>query len=56
MMYLASRDIIAAHIKERANKKKTPGRRHLFDYGTYSKIGSSIERFFAGRRVLEGFR
>jgi transposase len=47
MMYLASRGIIAARIEERVNSKKTPGRRHLFDYGTYSKIRSSIERFFA---------
>jgi transposase len=46
MMYLASRGIIAVCIKERVNRKKTPGRRRLFDYYTYSKIRSSVERFF----------
>jgi hypothetical protein len=51
-MYLASRGIIAARIKERANKMKKkeksrrPGRSRIFDYGTYARIGSSIERFF----------
>ena len=47
MMYLGSRGI-AARIKERANKKKRrPGRPRIFDYRTYSRIRSSIERFFA---------
>jgi hypothetical protein len=47
MMYLGGRDIIAARIKERINKKKRPCRPHLFDYVTYSKVRSSIERFFS---------
>jgi transposase len=46
MMYLASRGIVAACIKERVNRKKTPGRPSLFDYETYAKIRSSVERFF----------
>ncbi len=48
MMYLAGRGI-AARIKERkANKKKRgPGRPRIFDYRTYSRIRSSIGRFFA---------
>jgi transposase len=45
MMYLAGRGIIAARIKERVNKKRQ-GRPRLFDYEKYSKIRSSIERFF----------
>jgi transposase len=45
MMYLAGRGI-AARIKERVNRKKRPGRPRLFDYDTYSKIRSSVERFF----------
>jgi transposase len=45
MMYLASRGI-AARIKERVNRKKTPGRPRLFGYDTYSKIRNSVERFF----------
>jgi transposase len=45
-MYLASRGI-AARIKERVNRKKRPGRPRLFDYETYTKIRSSVERFFA---------
>jgi transposase len=44
-VYLGGRGI-AASIKERVNWKKTPGRARLFDYGTYSKIRSSVERFF----------
>jgi hypothetical protein len=47
MMYLASRGIIAERIKERVNWKKTPDRPCLFDYYTYRKIRSSVERFFA---------
>jgi transposase len=54
MMYLASRGIIAACIKERVNRKKRPGRPRLFDYGTYSKIiRSGVERFFSW---LKSFR
>jgi transposase len=53
MMYLASRGIIAARIKKRANWKKRPGRPRLFDYEKYSKIRSSIERFFGW---LKSFR
>jgi transposase len=49
-MYLASRGIIATRIKERVNRKKTPGRPSLFDYETYAKIRSSVERFFAGMK------
>jgi transposase len=46
MTYLTSRGI-AARIKERVNRRKRPaGRPRLFDYDTYSKIRSSIERFF----------
>jgi hypothetical protein len=49
-MYLASRGIIAARIRERANKTKKksrrPGRSRIFDYGTYARIRSSIKRFF----------
>jgi transposase len=52
MMYLASRGI-AARIKERVNKKKRPGRPSLFDYKTYTRVRSSIERFFAW---LKSFR
>jgi transposase len=47
MMYLAGIGI-AARIKERVNRKRNrPGRPCLFDYGTYTKIRSSVERFFA---------
>jgi transposase len=46
MMYLASRGI-AARIKERANRKRKPGRPRMFDHETYSRIRSSVERFFA---------
>jgi transposase len=53
MMYLEGRGIIAARIKERVNKKKRQGRPRLFDYDTYSKIRSSIERFFSW---LKSFR
>lgn len=54
MMYLGSRGI-AARIKERVNRKKKrrPGRPRLFDYGTYTKIRSSVERFFSW---LKSFR
>lgn len=52
MMYLAARGI-AARIKERANKKKRPGRPRDFDYGNYTKIRSSVERFFSW---LKSFR
>jgi hypothetical protein len=47
MMYLTSKGI-ASRIKERVNRKRMrrSGRPHLFDYGKYSKIRSSIERFF----------
>jgi hypothetical protein len=38
MMYLASRDIIAARIKKRVNWKRKPRRLGLFDYETYAKI------------------
>jgi transposase len=51
MMYLAARGI-AARIKERANKKR-PGRPHVFDYRNYTKVRSSIERFFGW---LKSFR
>jgi transposase len=46
---------IAAYIKERANRKRRPGRPpHFFDYGTtYTKIRSSVERFFGW---LKSFR
>jgi transposase len=47
MMYLAGRGIIAARIKERVNRRRRPGRLNFFDYGMYTKIRSSIERFFA---------
>jgi transposase len=46
MMYLAARGI-AARIKERANKKRRPGRPSMFDNETYTRIRSSVERFFA---------
>jgi transposase len=46
MLYLASRGI-AASIKERVNRKRRAGRPRLFDYGTYTKIRGSVERFFA---------
>lgn len=46
MMYLSSR-AIASRIKERVNRKRRPGRPRLFDYGTYTKIRSSVERFFS---------
>jgi transposase len=52
MMYLAARGI-AARIKERANKKKRPGRPSLFDYETYTRVRSSVERFFGW---LKSFR
>jgi transposase len=52
MMYLASRSI-AARIKERANMKTRPGRPRIFDNGTYTRIRSSIERFFGW---LKSFR
>jgi hypothetical protein len=46
IMYLASRGIIAASIKKRVNWKRKPCRPGLFDYETYNKIRSSVERFF----------
>jgi transposase len=46
MMYLAARDI-DARIKERANKKRRPGRPRVFDHETYIRVRSSVERFFA---------
>jgi len=52
MMYLAARGI-AARIKERANRKRRPGRPSLFDYETYTKVRSSVERFFGW---LKSFR
>lgn len=52
MMYLAARGI-AAHIKERANKKKRPGRPRIFDYEVYARVRSSVERFFSW---LKSFR
>jgi transposase len=52
MMYLAGRGI-AARIKERADRKKRPGRPRVFDNKTYTLVRSSIERFFAW---LESFR
>jgi transposase len=52
MVYLAGRGI-AARIKERVNRKKRPGRPHFFDYGTYTRIRSSVERFFSW---LKSFR
>lgn len=52
VMYLAGRGI-AARIKERENKKKRPGRPRVFDYETYTRIRSSVERFFAW---LKSFR
>lgn len=53
-MYLGSRGI-AASIKEHVNKKKKkrPGRKSFFDYETYAKIRSSVERFFSW---LKSFR
>jgi hypothetical protein len=48
MMYLASRGIIAARIKERANWKRKPGRPSLFDYEKYSKIRSSVRDSLLG--------
>jgi transposase len=57
MMYLAARGI-AARIKERANgkkeEKKRPGRPVLFDYETYTRVRSSVERFFGW--LLKSFR
>jgi transposase len=45
--YLGGRGI-AASIKERVvNRRRKPGRPHLFDHETYTLIRSSIERFFA---------
>jgi transposase len=52
MMYLAVRGI-AARIKERANRKKRPGRPRVFDYENYVRIRSGVERFFAW---LKSFR
>jgi transposase len=53
MMYLTARGIIA-RIKDRANKKKRKrGRPSLFDYETYTRIRSSVERFFGW---LKSFR
>jgi hypothetical protein len=52
MMYLAGRGI-AARIKERVNRKKRQGRPRLFDYVMYTKIRSSVERFFGW---LKSFR
>lgn len=46
MMYLAGRGI-AARIKGRANRKRRPGRPRVFDHEAYSRIRSSVERFFA---------
>jgi hypothetical protein len=45
MMYLANRGI-AGRIKERANMKRRQGRLLLFNYRMYTKIRSSMERFF----------
>lgn len=52
MMYLAARGI-AARIKERANRKRRPGRPRIFDHETYARVRSSVERFFAW---LKSFR
>jgi transposase len=55
MMYLGSRGI-AASIKEHVNKKKKKkkqGRKSFFDCETYTKIRSSVERFFSW---LKSFR
>jgi hypothetical protein len=52
MTYLTGRGI-AAHIKERVNSKRKPGRSCIFDYDNYVKIRSSIERFFGW---LKSFR
>jgi transposase len=51
-MYLAARGV-AARIKERVNKKKGPGGPRIFDNETYTKVRSSVERFFAW---LKSFR
>lgn len=52
MIYLGTRGI-AARIKERANRKRKPGRPSLFDYETYTRVRSSVERFFSW---LKSFR
>jgi transposase len=52
MMYLAGRGI-AARIKERTNKKRRPGRPRVFDYVNYTRVRSSVERFFSW---LKSFR
>jgi transposase len=45
MMYLGGRGT-AARIKERVNRRRRPDRPRLFDYVMYTKIRSSVERFF----------
>jgi hypothetical protein len=45
MMYLGSR-VVVARINERVDIKRTPGRLPVFDYRMYTKIRSSVERFF----------
>ena len=52
MMYLAARGI-AARIKGRANRKRKPGRPRVFDYENYTRVRSSVERFFGW---LKSFR
>jgi transposase len=52
MMYLAARGI-AARIKGRANVKRRAGRPRIFDYATYARVRSSVERFFGW---LKSFR
>jgi hypothetical protein len=54
VMYLWGRGI-SARSKERVNRKRRmrPGRPRLFDYEKYSKIRSSVERFFSW---LKSFR
>jgi hypothetical protein len=48
-MYLGSRGIISASIKECANKKRGRPGSHCctFGYKTYTKIKSNVERFFS---------
>ncbi len=47
MMYLGSRRVVVARIKERVDIMRKPGRLRVFDYTMYTKIRSSVERFFA---------
>jgi len=56
MMYLGSRGIAASikeHVNKKKKKKKRQGRKSFFDYETYTKIRSSVERFFSW---LKSFR